>query len=290
MASYADPRSSPRPTRRALHPGAGPQLPRAPARRWYVPQPDPDNQTVYVVVMPTGAISADSGFDGEHNYYTHHGRRIHYAWTAKSGSLDSATRILSHEVVEAATDPEGTGFLGIPGACDQDAWCEIADACPGTAVVDGITVWPYWSNQTGGCVASAVPTAGSPGHQPGIGGRPAAADSSLRPPALIGVAHRRPGASSKPLPCALRRCMRSAVVAVIWRWPRPPRCAARWPIFWGSTVWAGVAATDGIGAGDDRPGARYSACRLPAGAPYWRGRHGVGVSGYRGRRWTAGWR
>jgi hypothetical protein len=142
-----------------------------------VPQPDPDNQTLYVVVMPTGTISADSGFDGEHNYYTHHGRRIHYAWTAKSGSPDSATRILSHEIVEAATDPEGTGFLGIPGACDQDAWCEIADACTGTAVVDGITVWPYWSNQAGSCVASAVPPPGSPGHQPGIGGRPAAADS-----------------------------------------------------------------------------------------------------------------
>jgi hypothetical protein len=143
-----------------------------------VPQPDPDNQTVYVVIMPTGTISADSGFDGEHNYYTHHGRRIHYAWTAKSGSLDSATRILSHEIVEAATDPDGTGFRGIAGACDQDAWCEIADACTGTAVVDGITVWPYWSNQTGGCVATTMPTPGSPGHQPGIGGRPAApADS-----------------------------------------------------------------------------------------------------------------
>jgi hypothetical protein len=141
-----------------------------------VPQPDPDNQTLYVVVMPTGTISADSGFDGEHNYYTHHGRRIHYAWTANSGSLDSATRILSHEIVETATDPEGTGFLGIPGACHQDAWCEIADACPGTSVVDGITVWPYWSNQTGGCVASAVPTPGSPGH------------SSLRPARPIGVA------------------------------------------------------------------------------------------------------
>jgi hypothetical protein len=139
-----------------------------------VPQPDPDNQTLYVVVMPTGTISAGNGFDGEHNYYTHHGRRIHYAWTAKSGRLDSATRILSHEIVEAATDPEGTGFSGVAGTCDQDGWCEIADACSTTSILDSITVWSYWSNEAGRCVATASPPPVSPGHQPGIGERPAA--------------------------------------------------------------------------------------------------------------------
>jgi hypothetical protein len=143
-----------------------------------VPQPDADNQTVYIVIMPTGARSADTIFMGEHNYYTHHGRRIHYVWTADSGSLDSATRILSHELVESATDPEGSGFRGVAGACDQDAWCEIADACTATSVLGGITVWSYWSNQTGGCVVTAVQPAGSPGHQPGIGGRPAASADS----------------------------------------------------------------------------------------------------------------
>jgi hypothetical protein len=158
-----------------------------------VPEPDADNQTVYIVIMPTGVISADSGFAGEHSYYTHHGRRIHYVWTADSGSLDSATRILSHEVVESATDPEGTGFRGAADACDQDGWCEIADVCSVTSTVDGITVWPYWSNQTGGCVAPGMPPQGSlGGHQPGVGERPAAARRSLTSARLIGVAYAGP--------------------------------------------------------------------------------------------------
>jgi hypothetical protein len=116
---------------------------------------------MYVVVMPTGAISADSGFDGEHNYYTHQGRRIHYAWTAKSGSLDSATRILSHEIVESRHRP---GRHRIPrhrrrlrpGRVVRDR-----RRLPGTAVVDGITVWPYWSNQP---AAASRPPCHPPGH------------------------------------------------------------------------------------------------------------------------------
>jgi hypothetical protein len=117
-----------------------------------VPGPDPDNQTVYCVVMPTGARSEGSGFVGEHSYYSHRGRRIHFLWTADSSSLASATSILSHEVVESATDPQGSGFRGVAGACGQPGWCEIADVCSATAVLDGVTVASYWSNQANGCV------------------------------------------------------------------------------------------------------------------------------------------
>lgn len=121
------------------------------------PGPDPDNQTVYVVVMPTGIHSGDTTFVGEHNYYTRHGQRIHFVWTADSGSLASATRIMSHEVVESATDPEGSAILGVSGTCSPGGWCEIADICPATGVVDGITVEAYWSNLAGGCVVPTSP-------------------------------------------------------------------------------------------------------------------------------------
>jgi hypothetical protein len=120
-----------------------------------VPQPDADNQTLYVVIMPTGAYYGPAFALGIHAYYAHHGRRIHYVWAAASARLDLATSTLSHEVVESATDPEGSGFRGVAGACDQDGWCEIVDVCSATSVLDGITVSSYWSNQTGGCVVPA---------------------------------------------------------------------------------------------------------------------------------------
>ena len=133
-----------------------------------VPGPDPDNQTLYAVVLPAGiSAGGDSGFAGEHYYYTRHGRRIHYLWTAKSDSLTGATWILSHELVESATDPEGSGFRGIPGTCHQDGWCEIADVCSASTVLDGVTVWSYWSNQAGGCVFPDRPQRQPSGHHSG---------------------------------------------------------------------------------------------------------------------------
>jgi hypothetical protein len=131
-----------------------------------LPEPDRDNQTLYIVVMPAGAYAGgDSGFVGEHNYYTRHGQRIRFAWTADSASLATATRIISHELVESLTDPEGSAVLGVSGTCSQGAWCEIADICPDQGIVDGIAAAPYWSNLAGACIApdrasaSAVPDA-----------------------------------------------------------------------------------------------------------------------------------
>jgi hypothetical protein len=121
-----------------------------------VPGPDRDNQTLYVVVMPTGIHSNKVDLAGEHNYHTRHHQRIHFVWIADSGSLASATRIISHEVVESATDPEGSTILGVPGTCSPGGWCEIADICPATGVLDGITVESYWSNLAGGCVVPHV--------------------------------------------------------------------------------------------------------------------------------------
>jgi hypothetical protein len=131
-----------------------------------LPNPDPDDQTLYIVVLPAGAYAGgDSHFVGEHNYYTRHGQRIRFAWTADSASLVNATRIITHELVEAITDPEGSAVLGVAGTCRQGGWCEIADICPDTVTVDGVAAAPYWSNQAGACIApdqasaSAVPDA-----------------------------------------------------------------------------------------------------------------------------------
>jgi hypothetical protein len=123
-----------------------------------VPGPDPDDQALYIVVLPVG-ISAGGyryEFDGEHNYYQRHGQRIHFVWAAASGTLEGATRIISHELVESLTDPEGSAIRGVSRTCDQDGWCEIADICSDTDIVNGVAVSPYWSEQAHACIAPDI--------------------------------------------------------------------------------------------------------------------------------------
>ena len=124
-----------------------------------IPGQDAENQTLYAVVMPPGVKPDYAAWEGEHNTDGDDGHGIHYAWFANHGSLDRLTAIMSHEIVEAATDPEGSGFLGVPGTCSQEGWCEIADICGLTDVVDGVTVGSFWSDVAGECV---VPTASEP--------------------------------------------------------------------------------------------------------------------------------
>jgi hypothetical protein len=100
--------------------------------------------------------------------------------------------LVSHELVEVATDPQGGGFLGAKGTCDESGWCEIADVCESLSVLDGVTVQAYWSNRDHDCIApgsaapkhpfetrpstrrspaSGVPTRVGTGHPcPGLGG------------------------------------------------------------------------------------------------------------------------
>ena len=152
-----------------------------------VPGPDADNQTVYGVLMPNGITSRGNGFDGEHDYYTRRGRRIHYMWIAASASLANVTRVLSHEIVESATDPELDGFRGVAGACSQSGPCEIADVCPATSVLDGVTVTSYWSNHAGRCVAPVPPDPRPAQRRRGIDGS-AAAPAAYRRPTIHPVA------------------------------------------------------------------------------------------------------
>jgi hypothetical protein len=119
-----------------------------------IPGPGPGDQTVYGVVMPTWVLPGFTGRAGEHNSYTRSGQKIHYAWFTNFGDLGGITAIISHELVESATDPDGSGFLGVNRTCDGPGWCEIADICESTlASIDGITVHAYWSNQAGACIA-----------------------------------------------------------------------------------------------------------------------------------------
>lgn len=124
-----------------------------------IPAPDAEDQTLYGVVMPPGVQAGDDeDWSGEHNTHGRHGHGVHYAWFTNPGTIDGLTVIMSHEIVEAATDPEGSGFLGVDGTCSQDGWCEIADICGNTGVVDGVMVESYWSDAAGKCVVPVRPT------------------------------------------------------------------------------------------------------------------------------------
>ena len=123
-----------------------------------IPSPDVDNQTLYMVVMPKGVSASNTSFIGEHTYYTRSGQRIHFAWITNSGSLASVTTIISHELVESVSDPEGSALLGVAGTCSQSGWCEIGDVCGSTSAVDGVTVQSYWSDQDGQCIVPAWPS------------------------------------------------------------------------------------------------------------------------------------
>jgi hypothetical protein len=124
-----------------------------------VPGPDPGNQTVYGVVMPTGVTTGFATW-GKHDYFERSGERIHYAWFTNVGDLASITGLVAHELVESATDPEGSGFLGVKGTCDEPGWCEIADVCESTwSMVDGVMVKAYWSNRDNDCI---VPSSVAP--------------------------------------------------------------------------------------------------------------------------------
>ena len=118
-----------------------------------IPDLDADNQTLYIVFMPKGISASNSGFTGEHTYYTNAaGKRVRFAWVTNNGTLASVTTITSHEIAEAMTDPEGSSILGDAGTCSGGGWCEIGDVCQSTnGTVNGVTVQSYWSQSDKAC-------------------------------------------------------------------------------------------------------------------------------------------
>jgi len=127
-----------------------------------VPEPDEVEQLLYCVIMPSGVACQDSSVIGEHSYFWYWGfdlpfdpdvGKAYYAWVTNDGTLDGVTTILSHELVESASDPEGTGVIGDPGVCSAAGWCEIGDVCQGvTGSVVDVAVQAYWSQDAGHCV------------------------------------------------------------------------------------------------------------------------------------------
>jgi hypothetical protein len=115
-----------------------------------IDDPRKDPNLLYLIVGAPGAVSATPGVSGSHNYFYYPNAvardrvPVHYAWALQDqpsgqASLDKLTLALSHELLEACTDPEppyGYVFEG-PEVCD------IAAGKQGTE--NGILVSGYYS-------------------------------------------------------------------------------------------------------------------------------------------------
>jgi Ca2+-binding RTX toxin-like protein len=113
---------------------------------------DKPNGGLYLVFTPPG-ITDSSGDLGYHSSITNNGLfdhdTWHYAWVGDFGGLNSVTNTLSHEVIEAMTDPNGDATQVYP--LYPNKLDEVADneAQQYSAFINGYQVQSFWSNSDG---------------------------------------------------------------------------------------------------------------------------------------------
>jgi hypothetical protein len=112
----------------------------------------PDTSTIYVVMLPNGVTSAydtSSGFIGHHQTYTYKGTTIWYAVVEYSSDTRRTMNVITHEVYEAATDPDlSTGYWDPAHGGET----EVGDLCNlQTLMIDGYPVQQVWSQQACAC-------------------------------------------------------------------------------------------------------------------------------------------
>ncbi len=132
-----------------------------------VPEPDDDLTTaLYIVLLPQrvggATLSTPPGLNGAHSYATYSdydfpvdwdNDSVFYAWIRNTGSRAQISTTVSHEIVEAMTDPMGNGWQVTP--TNSSNWNEVGDVCRSTFVLNSVTVQSYWSGKDNSCV---VPT------------------------------------------------------------------------------------------------------------------------------------
>jgi hypothetical protein len=126
-----------------------------------LPEPDEQWPIVYAVIVPPppNATSKDPGLSGANSKTTWVDRDIgdddddpvYCLWAGNDGTLDFVTTVLSHELVEIATDPnEGDGVRQV--GC-MGGECQIADVpvvCHNWCDrVRGVNAQAYWSQLDG---------------------------------------------------------------------------------------------------------------------------------------------
>jgi hypothetical protein len=114
-------------------------------------------QILLCVFTPIDVFSEHRDDNGYHTFMHHH-VNVPYAWIRNTGILDFITGVLSHELVEACTDPFMDAVFGDAGSCGQAGTCEIGDYCygptagRGSGQLGGINLSAYWSVRDGSCI------------------------------------------------------------------------------------------------------------------------------------------
>jgi hypothetical protein len=121
--------------------------------RFNVSNVTPDAETIYVVMLPNGVTSqydTSSGFIGHHQTYTYNGQNVWYAVVEYSTDTRQTLSVITHEVYEAATDPDvSTGYWDPANGGET----EIGDLCNlQTMVIDGYPVQQVWSQKGCDCI------------------------------------------------------------------------------------------------------------------------------------------
>jgi len=127
--------------------------------------PEPDDsggRIIYIVLMPSGTTTSDPNSPrGAHSDPSDFDLPLDtdYAWVAwvGPGTLDYAMDVLSHELVEAITDPEPHSRAWTMNR-SINGGIEIGDACNNTVDrVDGLLLQAYWSEKHKACVIPFAP-------------------------------------------------------------------------------------------------------------------------------------
>jgi hypothetical protein len=131
-----------------------------------MPAPAAGHNRFYAVIAPKGINNSLSQYAGQHQSFTYKGHTGYYAWVDNTGSLtghDSTTKVFSHELVEACTNPnvdtssDGILVNGTTSGGTAVTNDEIGDTCNdeyATADMNGIqcSVQSYWSKADNDCI------------------------------------------------------------------------------------------------------------------------------------------
>lgn len=136
-----------------------------------LPSPFASSDLLYVVMMPPNVHSLPNTGLGLHgafplldpsSFFFPSFVTVHFAWVTTNSTLDVTTWIISHELVEAITDPDATGVSvsstvsPATGKCSAPATrCEIADVCTKLHWrLDDLNVASYWSQADRRCITN----------------------------------------------------------------------------------------------------------------------------------------
>ena len=137
---------------------------------------DPTHTQHMFMVVPQKSGRAGSSMDvpgagGWHSMFTYYdaagnktGNEIVYGYSKFYDTINLMTIVITHEIVEAITDPiPAWNYLGIytndhgPLDFNNPVGAEISDVCPQSGLIGQVVTSGWYSNQAGGCVAGNDP-------------------------------------------------------------------------------------------------------------------------------------